>query len=150
MNKYEKSYKYIEEYFKIYPLHQLDIEHLANIKELVDKSTPKKKINGIHNKLVRDKIPEIIEASGKKANYRVLTDPNEILNALVDKVIEEANELKAAINGDGDTSEEFYDLVEVVASISSELPTLNINDWHNKMLEKGSFEKHIFLESVEE
>ena len=103
-----------------------------------------------YNKLVRDNIPEIIEASGKKANYRVLTDQNEILNALVDKVIEEANELNAAINGDGDPSEELFDLVEVVGSISSELPNININAWHNKTLEKGSFDKHIFLESVEE
>ena len=43
-NKYENSYKYIEEYFYLYPVHQLDKEHLGNIKELVDKATPKKRI----------------------------------------------------------------------------------------------------------
>ena len=37
IDKYENSYKYIEEFFNIYPLHQLDKEHLANIKELISK-----------------------------------------------------------------------------------------------------------------
>ena len=36
-NKYENSYKYIEEYFYLYPVHQLDKEHLGNIKELINK-----------------------------------------------------------------------------------------------------------------
>ena len=43
-----------------------------------------------YNKLVRDKIPEVINNSdGKKANYKILND-NEYLQELDKKLFEEA------------------------------------------------------------
>ena len=40
MNKYQQAYEYVEGFIKLYPTHKLDEEHLANIKELVDLTTP--------------------------------------------------------------------------------------------------------------
>lgn len=103
----------------------------------------------VYNKLVRDKIPEIIEASGKKVKYRILTDKQELLNAFADKIIEEANELKAAINGDGNPVEEYWDVQDALMGIQDYLE-LDVELWHQKFLGKGVFDKCIFLESVEE
>lgn len=72
IDKYENSYKYIEEYFNIFPLHQLDKEHLANIKELIDK------VDQLENLLAAYKIDietskEIInelESENKKLKFK--------------------------------------------------------------------------------
>ena len=48
----------------------------------------------IHNKLIRDRIPEIIVARGQKANIRTLTD-EEFGKALLAKLVEEAKETEA-------------------------------------------------------
>src|ERR1700679_4294977 len=62
----------------------------------------------VYNKLVRDKIPEIIRADGKKLKTRVLSD-EEHLEALLAKVEEELKELREAKN-----VEELADLHEVL------------------------------------
>lgn len=108
-----------------------------------------------YNKLVRDKIPEIIKQSGKKPNYRVITDRNELLKLLADKIIEEANEFKNAIDGNGDYLEELLDIVCVVNKIDSlciseENVTEVLDKEYKKDNEKGTFKNHIFLESVED
>ena len=61
-----------------------------------------------HNKLVRDKIPEIIRSEGRTCSIRVL-EPSEMLNALCEKLREEVDEYIAA----GDP-EELADILEVV------------------------------------
>lgn len=48
----------------------------------------------IHNKLVRDKISEIIESTGKKAYCRILTE-EEYLSELDKKLNEECAEYQA-------------------------------------------------------
>ena len=48
-----------------------------------------------YNKLVRNKIPEIIEAKGEKAVTKILTD-EEYWSALLEKALEELNEVKTA------------------------------------------------------
>lgn len=48
----------------------------------------------IHNKLVRDKIPEIIETSGKTAHTHILTD-DEYISELDRKLFEEFTEYQA-------------------------------------------------------
>ena len=64
-----------------------------------------------HNKLVRDKIPKIIEESGKQAVvYKEQGD--KLLTYLNNKLQEELNEYKR--NGD---IEELVDLVEVIYAI---------------------------------
>lgn len=66
----------------------------------------------IHNKLVRDKIPEIIEKSGKKAITRTLTQ-EEYLMELDRKLNEECAEYQA-----DKSLEELADMLEVMYAIA--------------------------------
>lgn len=101
----------------------------------------------IHNKLVRDKIPQIIEASGKSCITRVLPD-SEYLAALDVKLREELNEYLA----DG-SMEELADLLEVMMACAKarghdfcEVEAIR----REKAEKRGGFEQRIFLESVTE
>jgi len=101
------------------------------------------------NKLVRDRIPEIIENSGKKANYRVLSE-EEYKQALKDKLLEEVNEFLAA-ETEPEIQEELADINEVLEAIhrnfiTKPTPHLQLNKFHKK----GGFNKRYFLESVED
>ena len=100
-----------------------------------------------YNKLVRDKIPEIIEADGKRCNIHVLQQ-DEYLNALEAKLNEEVGEYQEDKN-----LEEMADILEVLQAICiargytlKELEDLRAK----KAAERGGFEQRIFLESVEE
>ncbi len=100
----------------------------------------------VYNKLVRDKIPEIIKADGLKANIRPLND-KEYLKELIKKLQEEAKEFAE------DTSvEELADLKELLTALreamgihAGELEDVR----RKKAAERGRFKKKIFLESVE-
>ena len=100
----------------------------------------------VYNKLVRDKIPEIIEADGKKPCCRVL-EKEELLPLLRKKLSEEVNEyLKSG------EIEELADIAEVLHALSAQSGA----SWETveqirlkKASERGSFEKGILLESVE-
>lgn len=65
-------------------------------------------------KLVRDQIPEIIEASGAPGSFRVLSD-EEYDAALLDKLVEEVDELRAARLDD--RLEEAADVYEVLLAL---------------------------------
>ncbi|HEX7632925.1 MAG TPA: nucleoside triphosphate pyrophosphohydrolase [Candidatus Saccharimonadales bacterium] len=101
----------------------------------------------IYNKLVRDKIPEIIAAQGKALKTRVLTD-EEHLEALVKKLEEEYQEFKADLN-----VEELADLQEVLFGLAD---ALNISREElekvraEKAAKRGAFTQKIFLEHAEE
>jgi predicted house-cleaning noncanonical NTP pyrophosphatase (MazG superfamily) len=69
----------------------------------------------IYNKLVRDKIPDIIEASGCRAKTRILND-EEFLVALGEKAVEEAMEFK-----DNPVLDELADIQEVLITTAHEL-----------------------------
>ncbi|HEX5394792.1 MAG TPA: nucleoside triphosphate pyrophosphohydrolase [Candidatus Saccharimonadales bacterium] len=100
-----------------------------------------------YNKLVRDKIPEIIAADGKEANTRVLVD-KEYLKELIKKLQEEAKELLAE-----PSAEELADIKELVIAIRQALGIRAgaLEDIRRKKAAKnGRFKKRIFLESVEE
>lgn len=105
----------------------------------------------IYNKLVRDRIPHIIEESGKKANYHVLTE-EEYKQALKDKLLEEINEF-LSVETKEEMEEELGDIQTVCAAI---LSAFNIDDEKymngvmKKIEEKGYFTQRYFLESVEE
>lgn len=95
------------------------------------------------NKLVRDKIPEIIEAEGRKCKYRILGEQEYVLE-LKKKLQEEVNEFLES----GD-SEELADILEVVYALAkankcSEDILNNIRDCKSK--KRGAFDKKIFLE----
>ncbi len=71
-----------------------------------------------YGKLVRDRIPEIIEAAGATASYHRL-DNDEYFDALTRKICEEAEELRVA---DHDARlGELADVWEVLASLVSVL-----------------------------
>lgn len=65
-----------------------------------------------YNKLVRDKIPEIIESNNEEAIYRYLSD-NEFKEYLKLKLSEELNEILSSKNNI-ETLEEVADLLEVI------------------------------------
>ena len=98
-----------------------------------------------YNKLVRDRIPEIIEANGKKAIYDILSDEKyiEFLNR---KLIEELNEYL----GNGDV-EELVDMGEVIHAIL-EYKGITIQEFQRIRSEKeeknGGFKKRILLKEV--
>lgn len=95
------------------------------------------------NKLVRDKIPEIIQKNGEYAKLRILTN-DEYIRELNIKLKEEVNEYLSDNN-----IEEIADIVEVLLAILkynkvefSELEKLRLS----KAEKRGSFDKRIFLE----
>ena len=101
----------------------------------------------IYNKLVRDKIPDIIEQSGKKANYHSL-DYKEFQHALKVKLVEEANELLNA-KTPKEELEELADIYEIIMFFTHDPSEVKMAAF-KKRKERGWFAKHIFLESVEE
>ena len=110
-----------------------------------------------YNKLVRDYIPEIIEKSGKKANYRFIRDKDEFRILLAEKIEEEAKELAEALKNDDIDAviEELADIRTVKKAIFHHYGLENIVEQTSNMFmikaeEKGIFNCKIFLESVED
>lgn len=100
----------------------------------------------IYNKLVRDKIPEIIEKEGKTAKTRVLSN-DEYLVELIKKLGEEYEEFQ-----EDNSVEELADIQEVVLAIAEALdikPGDLAHTMANKAIKRGAFKKRIYLESVE-
>ena len=104
-----------------------------------------------YNKLVRDGLPEIIKKEGKKANYRKLSE-RELKDAIMDKLLEEVNELRKAKNKK-QMIEEMADIATVLLQIRR-LYDISEDEMYDraitKIFEKGSFSEGIFLESVED
>lgn len=100
-----------------------------------------------HNKLVRDKIVDIIEGNGRKAIYRILDDM-EYKQELNKKLQEEVQEYLNDNN-----VEELADIVEVIYGI---LNSMQISKGEfeqirrKKQEERGAFDKKIYLEETEE
>lgn len=98
-----------------------------------------------YNKLVRDRIPEIIVASGKTCTTAILT-PEEYLRMLDAKLDEELAEYHQDQN-----IEELADLLEVIYAAAkargcsaAELEQIRAK----KTAERGGFEKRILLKEV--
>ncbi len=66
-----------------------------------------------YNKLVRDKIPEIIKASGKDCNTEILPD-NKYIEMLDKKLVEECDEYL-----ESKSLEELADILEVLRAITT-------------------------------
>jgi len=100
----------------------------------------------IYNKLVRDRIPEIIEANGDKAVTRVLGD-EAYKRALLEKLIEEARE---PLESNGSLDER-ADIAEVLAAIDdlfawSHSDIITVKEDKND--KRGAFIRRIYLEKV--
>lgn len=101
----------------------------------------------LYYKLVRDKIPEIIEKSGKKASTYILSDQEYVvyLERKLDEEVQEYHESK--------NPEELADILEVLISLAKtkgysfeELVKLQ----EQKASERGGFSKKILLLQVYE
>lgn len=101
----------------------------------------------IYNKLVRDKIPEIIERSDKTPHTRILDD-DEYITELDRKLDEECAEFHKDKNVEelADIMEVVYALAKAVGSSPDELERVR----KGKADKRGSFEKKIFLERVDD
>lgn len=99
----------------------------------------------IYNKLVRDKIPEIIEANGQQATHKILDD-DEYAAELVKKLFEEAEEYKKDENTDelADIMEVVYALAKLHGCPPAQLERIRLD----KAEKRGGFEERIFLEEV--
>ena len=95
-----------------------------------------------YNKVIRDKIPEIIEESGKKYTLKQLDDAS-FLAEIEKKLIEEVNEYSESKD-----IEELADILEVIYRIS-ELRGVNSDELDEIRKEKaekrGKFASNLFL-----
>ncbi|MEI2399519.1 nucleoside triphosphate pyrophosphohydrolase [Paenibacillus phytohabitans] len=105
----------------------------------------------IYNKLVRDKIPEIIRSTGKNANCITL-EYESYVSELKKKLREEVEEYNKAA-GDAEAVEELADILEVVdalAQIHKILPEDLEKVRAKKAEERGGFTDRTFLIEVME
>lgn len=103
----------------------------------------------VYNKLVRDKIPEIIKENNDGEAITRILEYDEYKKALEDKLYEEYQEVLES--SDKDRIEELADMLEVMISLAkienSSLEEI-IEIMNNKKSKRGGFEKKIFLEKV--
>ena len=101
-------------------------------------------------KLVRDKIPEIMEASGVKCNYRIEKDDLSFSFKLWEKLMEETQEFNEACikKGKDDTVEEAADMLTcIIAYAKNEGKIITaeeiVESYKKKLEERGAFDKKI-------
>lgn len=100
----------------------------------------------IYNKLVRDKIPEIIIADGEKPKIRKLSQ-KEFKIELKKKVVEEAKELLKAESKE-EILNEIVDIRELLDWLAKEFKISHYSIRNKKLKknkERGSFAKKLFL-----
>ncbi|CAB1128314.1 conserved protein of unknown function [Candidatus Hydrogenisulfobacillus filiaventi] len=96
----------------------------------------------VYNKLVRDRIPDIIAAAGGRCEVRELP-PEEYRRALSDKLLEEAQEYRT----DG-TLEELADVLEVLQALvrASGATWQELEDLRRtKAAARGGFDRRLWL-----
>jgi predicted house-cleaning noncanonical NTP pyrophosphatase (MazG superfamily) len=105
----------------------------------------------VHNKLVRDRIPEIIESTGKRFSTRTLNN-EDYIKELKNKSREELEEYLNAEN-DKDAIEELADLLEIIHALAEchGASFKEVEKVRQKKAEKrGGFKEKIFLIEVED
>lgn len=99
----------------------------------------------IYNKLIRDKIPEIIKASGKASIVRKVVG-DEYLKSLLNKLQEEVDEYRESKEID-----ELADILEIINAIVK-YHNMSFNEIENirilKKEKRGGFDQGLFLEKV--
>lgn len=101
----------------------------------------------IFNKLVRDRIPEIILGKGKQCETKTI-EGAELLSALATKLVEEKDEFieEPSVEELADILEVVYGLIEHHETTLSEVERVR----QKKREERGGFQKGVFLVSVSE
>ncbi|MGY3716238.1 nucleoside triphosphate pyrophosphohydrolase [Sutcliffiella cohnii] len=104
-----------------------------------------------YNKLVRDKIPAIIEQSGKKYTTSILSD-EEYITELKKKSLEELEEYMNTENNE-DALEELADILEIIHALAGyhgssidEVERIR----NEKASKRGGFQEKVFLVEVED
>ena len=93
-----------------------------------------------YNKLVRDKIPEILDSKGIGYEKRIANE-EEYKTELIKKLLEEAQEFS-----EDSSSEELADVIEVVLNLKTLPCYQDVEEVReNKKTERGGFEKRIIL-----
>ncbi len=102
--------------------------------------------SAVYNKLVRDRIPDIIASDGLKYETRILED-SEVIEELLKKVVEEAKELSEAKSLE-EIKTEMSDVLEILHSLAErqgftleEVETIR----QARAAKRGRFEKGIYL-----
>ncbi len=106
----------------------------------------------LHDKLVRDLIPDRLREQGIGYRVRVLGE-TEFLAALRNKLDEEVAEFQATTSGDGADLAELADILEVVHALARlggaspiDLETRRVR----KAAERGAFERRLYLIDTDE
>jgi predicted house-cleaning noncanonical NTP pyrophosphatase (MazG superfamily) len=104
-----------------------------------------------YNKLVRDKIPQIIENNGEKFTAKVLND-EDYIKFLKIKAYEELDEYSAA-ETDEEAVEELADLLEVIQTLAKHHGS-SIEEVEavrkDKAEKRGGFQQKLFLIEIED
>ena len=102
-----------------------------------------------YDKLVRDRIPDIIRAAGKTPVVRTVVDADEMKRRLIDKLAEEMQEYK-----ESGSVEEIADIMEVLQALTEKVHGLKWEDVREiqgrKWEERGGFDAGVVLVRVEE
>ncbi|NCU44150.1 hypothetical protein EOM71_00535 [Candidatus Falkowbacteria bacterium] len=105
----------------------------------------------IYNKLIRDRIPEIMESKDIKFKTGVLND-DDYKNELLNKLIEETQEVIAAKTDRLELIKELGDVLEVIDYL---IIAFNLDSEEVKKVKaerkesRGGFDKKLFLEYTE-
>lgn len=104
-----------------------------------------------YNKLIRDKIPEIIKKNEAIPKISVLND-DQFKSALKEKLIEEAKELLEAKTNEEILNElsDAFQLLESIALNNNTTLAEVEKQKEKKKAERGGFDKKLFLEYVDE
>ncbi|PFA62912.1 phosphoribosyl-ATP pyrophosphohydrolase [Bacillus sp. AFS015802] len=104
-----------------------------------------------YNKLVRDKIPQIIESKGKEFSTKILND-KDYIKYLKEKAYEELDEY-CATETDGEAVEELADLLEIIRALAKQHGS-TIEEVEavrkNKYEKRGGFQEKVFLIEVKD
>lgn len=104
-----------------------------------------------YNKLVRDRIPEVIERTGKSFQTTILSQ-EEYIKELKKKSYEELEEYMSAENNE-EALEELADLLEILHALAAVQGSSidKVEEIRKKKAEKrGGFQERIFLVDVED
>ncbi len=102
-----------------------------------------------HNKLIRDRIPEIIHQAGQECEIKTMSQ-SEYYQALLNKLVEEAQEAAAA--KPDNLVEELADIYEVIDAILNNLDIdkdVVLGKQEQKRQNKGGFTKKLRLSWTE-